>query len=460
MPFVKRRGRGAADLWATVPPWCPSAGEVDEREPTARKPAAPVRLSGSSINPEGRIGAEGLLLRQTVLVAQTLGKSRHVAAYLFIGDLRVNLGGLDVRVTQQTTDGFDRHTLRKRDSRGEGVPGKVEGEFVFDAALPADLAQDVVAMAVAGHIKDMVVEPLIRVFLDDAFGNIQQADAALGIGFLTPRDNPKVAVEHSLKVVRGQVLHVGIGQPRKDGEDEQIADAGMRLVGRFIVHHGLDLLLREITPVYAFGRVDIARKRVERQAPVVAGNGDDMFQDDHVAPHGICAAFLLRAQEILEIVDKGKVQFFQRDVLPVVGMGEELPHALAHAAVLFPRGDLTTETHLFPVFDIVLFEEFQQRFLLYPDTEVGIPQFGCRDIAVRLHQLLIAAVHLDADFIHGKVDLHGLDALARRPAVLHVPQTRRNVHFATELFDLAIYCKTAHQRQIAVGTGAAFLHVK
>lgn len=38
MPFVKRRGRGAADLWATVPPSYPSAGEADERKPTARKP--------------------------------------------------------------------------------------------------------------------------------------------------------------------------------------------------------------------------------------------------------------------------------------------------------------------------------------------------------------------------------------------------------------------------------------
>lgn len=380
-----------------------------------------MRPEGSSVNPEGRTRAEGLLLRQTVFVAEAFGERRHVAAYLFIGDLRVDLGGLDVRMPQQAADGFDRHTLRERDGCGEGMPRHVEGQFVFNAALLADLAQDVVAMAVARHIKDMVVEPLIRVFLDDAFGNIQQADTAFGIGFLTSRDDPQVTVEHSLKVVRGQPFHVGISQPREDGEDEQIADAGMRLVGRFIVHHGLDLLLREITPVHAFGRVDIARKRVERQAPVVAGNGDDMFQDDHVAPHGICAAFLLRAQEILEIVDKGKVQFFQRDVLPVVGMGEELPHALTHAAVLFPRGDLTTETYLFPVFDIVLFEEFQQRFLLYSDTEVGIPQFGGRDIAVRLHQLLIAAVHLDADFIDGKIDLHGLDALARRPAVLDIP---------------------------------------
>ena len=141
-------------------------------------------------------------------------------------------------------------------------------------------------------------------------------------------------------------------------------------------------------------------------------------------------------------------------------MGEKLPHALAHAAVLFPCGDLTAETHLFPVFDVVLFEEFQQRFLLHTDTEVGITQFGRSNVTVRLHQLLVTAVHLDADFVHGKVDLHGLDALAYGAAVLHVPQTRRNIHFATELFDLAVYCKTTHQGQIAVGAGAAFLHIK
>lgn len=133
------------------------------------------------------------------------------------------------------------------------MPGAMEGEFVFDAALLADLAQNVVAMAVARHIKNMVVEPLIRVFLDDAFGNVQQADAAFGIGFLAPRDDPQLTVEHRLKIVRGQILHVGIGQPGEDGKNEQIADTRMGLVGRFIVHYGFDLLLREVTPVHAFG---------------------------------------------------------------------------------------------------------------------------------------------------------------------------------------------------------------
>jgi hypothetical protein len=34
-----------------------------------------------------------------------------------------------------------------------------------------------------------------------------------------------------------------------------------------------------------------------------------VFQHDHVAPHGIGAAFLLRAQEILEVVDECEVEF-------------------------------------------------------------------------------------------------------------------------------------------------------
>lgn len=56
MPFVKRRGRGAAEWWKIMPPSCPSAGVADEREATARKPkaCAPVRPEGSSRNPIGR----------------------------------------------------------------------------------------------------------------------------------------------------------------------------------------------------------------------------------------------------------------------------------------------------------------------------------------------------------------------------------------------------------------------
>ena len=79
---------------------------ADEREPTAHKPTTSVRPSGSSVNPEGRIGAEGLLLRQPVFVAEAFGERRHVAAYLFIGDLRVDLGSKNIGVSQHLRYGL------------------------------------------------------------------------------------------------------------------------------------------------------------------------------------------------------------------------------------------------------------------------------------------------------------------------------------------------------------------
>lgn len=71
----------------------------------------------------------------------------------------------------------------------------------------------------------------------------------------------------------------------------------------------LYLRLGEVAPIHAFGRVDISGKGIERQTPVVPCNGNDVFQHNHVAPHGIGAAFLLRAQKILEIVDEREVEF-------------------------------------------------------------------------------------------------------------------------------------------------------
>ena len=109
---------------------------------------------------------------------------------------------------------------------------------------------------------------------------------------------------------------------------------------------------------------------------------------------------------------------------------------------------------------VVLLEQLQQSFLLDADTEIGVFEFGGGNITVRLHQFLVAAVYLNTDFIHRKVDFLRFDALARSTAVLHFPQAWGNVHLATELFNLAIHRDTAHQRQVAVGLLAAFLHVK
>jgi len=49
MPFVKGRGREAADGWATVPPWYPSAGEHRWKRTDGPQARAPVRPEGSSV---------------------------------------------------------------------------------------------------------------------------------------------------------------------------------------------------------------------------------------------------------------------------------------------------------------------------------------------------------------------------------------------------------------------------
>ena len=83
----------------------------------------------------------------------------------------------------------------------------------------------------------------------------------------------------------------------------------MCLVGHLGVHHCLYFLFRDISSVHTFGRVDIPSKGIERQTSVIPRYGNDVFQHNHVAPHGIGAAFLLRAQEILEVVDECEVEF-------------------------------------------------------------------------------------------------------------------------------------------------------
>ena len=85
-----------------------------------------MRPEGSPENPIGRTRAYGLLLRQTVFVAQTFGKRRHVAAYLFIGDLRIDLGGENIGVPQHLRYGLQRYALRERDGRCERVAGAME----------------------------------------------------------------------------------------------------------------------------------------------------------------------------------------------------------------------------------------------------------------------------------------------------------------------------------------------
>ena len=141
-------------------------------------------------------------------------------------------------------------------------------------------------------------------------------------------------------------------------------------------------------------------------------------------------------------------------------MGQKLPNMVADRPIACKCPLRPAVPDFLLKLGVVLLEQLQQSFLLDADTEIGVFEFGGGNISVRLHQFLVAAVYLHTDFIYRKVDSLRFDALARSTAVLHVPQPWGNVHLATELFNLAVHRDTAHQRQVAVGLLAAFLHVK
>ena len=226
------------------------------------------------------------------------------------------------------------------------------------------------------------------------------------------------------------------------------------------IYERLYLRLGKVAPIHAFGGVDIPGKGVERQSSVVPRYRDDVFQHNHVAPHGIGTAFLLRAQKILEVVDEREVQLLEGNILTLVGMGQELPDMLAYGQITGECPLCPAVPHLLGELCVVLLEQLQQGFLFDTDTEIGVFELGGGNIPVRLHKLLIAAVHVHTDFIDGTVDSLRLGALSRGTAVFHVPQAWGNVQLAAELFNLAVHRDTAHQRQVAVGLGTAFLHVK
>ena len=141
-------------------------------------------------------------------------------------------------------------------------------------------------------------------------------------------------------------------------------------------------------------------------------------------------------------------------------MGQKLPNMVADRPIACKCPLRPAVPDFLLKLGVVLLEQLQQSFLLDADTEIGVFEFGGGNITVRLHQFLVAAVYLNTDFIHRKVDFLRFDTLARSTAVLHFPQAWGNVHLATGLFNLAIHRDTADQRQDAVRLLAAFLHVK
>lgn len=391
---------------------------------------------------------------------QLMGQDFHVAADLLVGYPGIYLGGFQIRMPQKTAYGLDGHTVREQHGGGVRMPGHMIGQPYLETALPAKFLQYGVASAVARYRKYMVVLGQPLVLLYDAPGNVQQADVGLGVRLAPAGDDPEVAVEEGLEPVGRQRLHVRVCQSGEHREDEEVTYQFAGPAFHRGLHQRLYLTLRQVAPVNALGGVDVPGEGVEGKRTAVAGDGDDVLEPDHVTPYGIGAAFLLRTQEILEVVDERQVEFLQGDVVTAVYFRDELAKVPVYGTVAVVCSLHAAVSHFLDELLIVLLEELQQRLAFYAQPEAGVPQPGGGDIAVGLHQFLVTAVHVHTYPVNRRIDFLRLGALARGTCRFHVPKFRGHVQLAAELLDFAVHRKTAHQGEIAVGSLAALLHVE
>lgn len=391
---------------------------------------------------------------------QLMGQDFHVAADLLVGYPGIYLGGFQIRMPQKTAYGLDGHTVREQHGGGVRMPGHMIGQPYLETALPAKFLQYGVASAVARYRKYMVVLGQPLVLLYDAPGNVQQADVGLGVRLAPAGDDPEVAVEEGLEPVGRQRLHVRVCQSGEHREDEEVTYQFAGPAFHRGLHQRLYLTLRQVALVNALGGVDVPGEGVEGKRTAVAGDGDDVLEPDHVTPYGIGAAFLLRTQEILEVVDERQVEFLQGDVVTAVHFRDELAQMPVYGTVAVVCSLHAAVSHFLDELLIVLLEELQQRLAFYAQPEAGVPQPGGGDIAVGLHQFLVTAVHVHTYPVNRRIDFLRLGALARGTCRFHVPKFRGHVQLAAELLDFAVHRKTAHQGEIAVGSLAALLHVE
>lgn len=146
----------------------------------------------------------------------------HVTVEFRVGDGRINLRSPYVLMSQQLADRFDRHSLRKRDRRGEGVPGQVERDVPGNARQRHDALEADVAPAVARQAEYPRI-PLHRfVFQQNGVRDREDAHVDRRSCFAAGGADPQLFAV-LLDMLRGQRAEVDVGESREATEQKCIA---------------------------------------------------------------------------------------------------------------------------------------------------------------------------------------------------------------------------------------------
>ena len=362
-----------------------------------------------------------------------LGQAFHVVAYLFGGNLRINLRAADAGVAHHLRQGFNRHAVGEADGGGIRVAALVPGDVLVDAAKFGHRLDAVLAVPITWDGQQPSVFCHTSVLLDDVPWYVEQADIRLHAGLLAVGLYPQMAVERGLQVLLRQVVHIPPAQSREAAEDEEVPDKFIAFLLESPVDECRNLLLGQEAALGLFLRDVVGIEGVTCQPAVVDGGEYDAAEGHHIRPHGVGAVVLLSAEEQLEVGDEGGCQLTQGDVAHLVALPDELRQVVIYHAV-FPVAALAFHlAYLLRIVLVVLLEHGKQGLVVLPQAQVGVADLLRRDIAVGVAHLLISLVDAEPYLVQHTVALLCHEAAACQLAQFHVPHFLLHVQLAAEL---------------------------
>ena len=190
------------------------------------------------------------------------------------------------------------------------MPSGVPRNLLFNTVESDDFLDVLTSGYIRRNGQKQVVSCHTIVFIYNLLRNIQEHDVGFHTCLLSLGHNPEFTIKGSLKIVLGQVLHIGKGQARKAAEDIQIPNQLHRLAPELQIQQPADFIFRQIVPVGTFGRYAVIHEGVTDYPSVVLGNGNHTAQGHHVNPYRVVTALLFGAQEDIKVGDESRSEFF------------------------------------------------------------------------------------------------------------------------------------------------------
>jgi hypothetical protein len=133
--------------------------------------------------------------------------------------------------------------------------------------------------------------------------------------------------------------------------------AGAGGVLHLCIHKRIKFFFVQKSPVFMFGAYQVPGKGVNGQLSRIAGYGYYMLYAYHVHPDCIGGTVPFSTEIVFKAVDKGKVQFFQEYIAPVILLFDIVAHVPVQGTVFGVCPMRPVVSHLPGKLPVVLFKQ-------------------------------------------------------------------------------------------------------